>query len=197
MAEITASLVKTLRDKTNVGMMECKVALKESGGDIDAAVDILRKKGVAVAAKKQGRSAKDGLIQSYIHAGGKIGVMVEVNCETDFVAKNEGFEALCKDIAMHIAAANPLYVQREEVPQQELEKEKAIYKEQIKGKPENIIDKIVEGKVGKYYAEVCLLEQQFVKDPELSIKDLLTQKIAEIGENIQIKRFVRFQLGEE
>ena len=192
---ITAEQVKELRDKTGVPMMDCKRALEESSGDMDKAVEILRKKGAAKAAAKATRVVKEGFIGSYIHANGKIGVMVEVNCETDFVAKNQSFRDFCKDIAMHIAAANPPYLKREDVPADILEKEKEIHREQIKDKPANVQDKIITGKLEKYFSDVCLLEQPFVKDDKISIKDLINNKITEIGENLVIKRFVRMEVG--
>lgn len=197
---ISASDVKDLREKTGVGMMDCKKALTEAGGDLEKAIDILRKKGLSAAAKKADRITSEGLVGSYIHAGGKIGVLLEVNCETDFVAKTTEFQDLVKDLCMQIAAANPKYVRREEVPEGELAREKEIYKDQARqsGKPENILDKIVEGKLEKFYSDVCLMDQLFVKDPEgkTKVKDLITNKVAKIGENISIRRFVRFQLGE-
>jgi elongation factor Ts len=189
--------VKSLRLKTSAGMVECKEALKESGGDIDKAVEILRKKGVAKAAKKATRATDQGVVESYIHAGARIGVLIEVNCETDFVARNNDFKKLVKELAMQVAAANPQYVSREEIPAVVIEKEKEIARTQITGKPENVIEKIVEGKLEKYYSEVCLIEQPFIKDPNLKIKDLLTQLIATIGENIQVRRFARFEVGQE
>jgi elongation factor Ts len=196
--EITASLVKELRDKTGAGMMDCKKALVETGGDVEKAVDELRKKGLAAAAKKAGRSTSDGLVASYIHAGGKIGVLVEVNCETDFVARTDDFVELVNDIAMHIAAADPRFVRREEVTEDVLERERAIFRDQAlaEGKPEDIVDKIVDGKLGKFYSEAVLLEQPFVKDPDVTVGELITQKIAKIGENMQVSRFARFVLGE-
>lgn len=199
MVEISASVVKELREKTGAGMMECKKALEATGGDIEKAITFLREKGMATAQKKSGRTAKEGLVTSYIHAGGKIGVIVEVNCETDFVARNDDFKNLTKDIAMQIAAVKPLYVKREDVPADVLVKEKEIYLTQAKnsGKPEKVWDKIVEGKLEKYYEEVCLYDQPFIKDPNLKIKDLVVQAISKIGENIQIRRFARFQVGEE
>lgn len=198
MAEITAALVKDLRERTGAGMMDCKKALAATEGDIEKAIDFLREKGLAAAAKKAGRIAAEGLVESYIHGGGRIGVLVEVNCETDFVAKTDGFKTLVKDIAMHIAAANPTYLKREEVPTAELEHEKEVLAEQARneGKPEKIIEKMVTGRIEKYYKEVCLMEQAFVKDPDKSISDLITESIAKIGENISIRRFVRYQLGE-
>lgn len=198
MAEITAALVKELRERTGAGMMDCKKALAATEGDMDKAIDFLREKGLAAAAKKAGRIAAEGLVESYIHGGGRIGVLVEVNCETDFVAKTDAFKSLVKDIAMHIAAANPSYLRREEVPAAELEHEKMVFSEQARneGKPEKIIEKMVTGRIEKYYKEVCLLEQPFVKDPDKTISDLITESIAKIGENIAIRRFTRYQLGE-
>ena len=198
MAEITAALVKELRERTGAGMMDCKKALTETAGDIDKAIDFLREKGLAAAAKKAGRVASEGLVEAYIHAGGRIGVLVEVNCETDFVAKTDDFKTLVKDIAMHIAAANPLYLKREEVPTTELEHEKEVLAEQAKneGKPEKIIEKMVNGRIEKYYKEVCLIDQDFVKDSDKTIGDLITASIAKIGENISIRRFARYNLGE-
>ena len=195
---ITASMVKDLRTKTGAGMMDCKKALAATEGDMDKAIDFLREKGLAAAAKKAGRIAAEGLVESYIHGGGRIGVLVEVNCETDFVAKTDAFKSLVKDIAMHIAAANPSYLRREEVPAAELEHEKMVLSEQARneGKPEKIIEKMVTGRIEKYYKEVCLLEQPFVKDPDKTISDLITESIAKIGENIAIRRFTRYQLGE-
>lgn len=189
--------VKKLRFKTSAGMMECKEALKETGGDIDKAVDVLRKKGIAKAAKKATRVAEQGVIESYIHMGDRIGVLLEVNCETDFVARNKDFRQLTREIAMQVAASNPLYVSRDEVPAESIEKEKDIFRSQIKDKPEDVLEKIVLGKIEKYYSEVCLIEQPFIKDPNVKIKDLLTQIIATLGENIVVKRFVRFEIGEE
>ena len=199
MAEITAAMVKELRERTGAGMMDCKKALKETDGDVEKAIDKLREMGLASAKKKASRSANDGKVVSYIHAGGKIGVLLEVNCETDFVANTDDFNNLCKDIAMQIAAAAPLYISKEEVPQDEIEKEKQIQKEQLKqqGKPENVLDKIVEGKINKYYEEVCLLEQPYIKDGSLKVKNLVENAIAKLGENIIVKRFARFKIGEE
>ncbi|MBP9483965.1 MAG: translation elongation factor Ts [Negativicutes bacterium] len=195
---ITAEMVKTLREMTGAGMMDCKKALGETNGDMDKAVDFLREKGLAAAAKKSGRIATEGLVESYIHAGGRIGVLVEVNCETDFVAKNADFQALVKDIAMQIAAANPLYVRREEVPAEIIEHEREILRAQAinEGKPANIAEKMVEGRVEKYYKEVCLLDQIYIKDGDLTISDIIKANIAKIGENISVRRFVRYQLGE-
>ena len=197
MAEVSASMVKELREKTGAGMMDCKKALAETGGDYAKAEEWLRKKGITGAAKKSGRVAAEGLVGTYVH-GGKIGVVVEVNCETDFVARNEDFQALVKDLAMHIAAASPLYVRREEVPTEALEKEKEIQRQQLREqkKPEQMIEKILEGKMGKYYETVCLLDQYWVKDDKKRISELVTEKIAKIGENISVRRFVRYQVGE-
>lgn len=196
--EISASLVKELRDKSGVGVMDCKKALMECNGDIDQAMDHLRKKGIATAKKRGGRVTSEGQVQSYIHAGGKIGVLVEVNCETDFTGKTEDFTVLVRDIAMHIAATNPLAVKREDVAPDIVEKERDIYTIQAKesGKPEKVIEKIVEGKMGKFFSEACLLEQPFVKNPDITITDLLNEMMAKTGENIQIRRFVRYQLGD-
>jgi len=196
--EITAAQVKELRDRTGIGMMDCKGALVEAEGDIDKAIDILRKKGKAKAERKADREAKDGLIWSYIHPGNKLGVLIEVNCETDFVAKNEGFQEFVKDIAMHIAATNPAAIRREEIDMALIAKEREIYMVQARtqNKPDNILERIVDGKLDKFFQENCLLEQAFVKDPQKTIKDYLTETIARIGENINISRFVRFQLGE-
>lgn len=193
-----AKLVKELRAKSGAGMMDCKKALVETEGNIEDAMVLLREKGLAATNKKSGRVASEGIVESYIHMGGKIGVLVEVNCETDFVAKNEGFKNFVKDVAMHIAAANPLYVTKEEVPTEELEKEKEILRAQAlnEGKPEKIVDKMVEGRVSKYYKEICLLEQPFVKNPDLTIEDLVKEQIMTIGENVKIRRFARFQMGE-
>lgn len=198
MAQITAGLVKELRELTGAGMMDCKKALTETEGNIDKAIDFLREKGLAAAAKKAGRIAAEGLVYSYIHGGGRIGVLVEVNCETDFVAKTDIFQTLVKDVAMHIAAANPSYLTREEVPTAELEHEKMVLAEQARneGKPEKIIEKMVAGRIEKYYKEVCLLDQAFVKDSDKTITQLVTESIAKIGENISIRRFARYQLGE-
>jgi len=189
--------IKKLREKTNAGVVDCKKALREAGGDIDKAVEILRKQGVAMASKKAGRLAKEGRIESYIHLGGKIGVLVEVNCESDFVARNDGFKAFVKDIAMQVAASNPLYVKKEDVPDPAKAKEVEIIKAQLTGKPAAAVEKIIEGKLAKFYEEACLLEQPFIKDPTLKVKDVLTSMVAKIGENIVIRRFVRYQVGEE
>lgn len=196
--EINAAAVKELREKTGAGMMDCKKALTECGGDLEKAVKFLREQGLVKAAAKAARVAKEGLIYSYIHPGDKLGVLVEINCETDFVARTDDYRALCKDIAMQIAAANPLVINREDLPSELLEKEKEIYRTQAlnEGKPEKIIEKIVDGRIEKYYQEVVLMEQAFVKDMDKTIKDILTAAIAKIGENIQIKRFTRYRLGE-
>ncbi len=194
---ISASMVKELRAKTNAGMMECKKALQETDGNIENAIDLLRKRGLDIAAKKSSRATKEGIIGSYIHSNGKIGVLIEVSCETDFVAKNEEFKEFVKDLTLQIASAFPQYLSREEVPENVIAKEKEIYAEQVKGKPENIIGKIVEGKLEKFYKQVCLVDQLFVKDDKKTIDDLLKEKIAKLGENMAIKRFVRFQVGEE
>jgi elongation factor Ts len=196
--EISAQSVKELREKTGVGMMDCKKALTEAGGDMEAAVVLLRKKGLATAQKKSSRVAAEGMIGHYIHMGGKIGVLVEVNCETDFAARSDDFQGLVKDLAMHIAAANPRYVRRDDVPAEELEKEKEIYKDQARasGKPENIIEKIADGKLGAYYQIVCLYDQAFVKDPTVTVEALINNLIGKVGENIRVRRFVRFQTGE-
>jgi elongation factor Ts len=198
MTTVSVELIKDLREKTGAGMMECKKALTESSGDFEKAVDLLRQKGLATALKKAGRVASEGLIESYIHMG-KIGTMVEVNCETDFVARTDDFKGLVKDISMHIAAANPLYLNREEVPQAVIEREKEIYRAQVSGKPPHVMEKIIEGKLEKFYGDTCLLDQIFIKDPDQkkTIKDLVTEKISKLGENIIIRRFVRFQLGEK
>ncbi|MBJ7326438.1 MAG: translation elongation factor Ts [Chthoniobacterales bacterium] len=196
MSDISPQLVRELREKTNAGMMDCKRALTEAGGDLAKAEDILRAKGIASAGKKASRSAKEGIVASYIHLQGKVGVLVEVNCETDFVAKNENFRELVKDITLHIAAANPTCVSREQIDAAQVEREKAIYRQQVEGKPANIVDKIVEGKVDKYYGTVCLMEQPFIKNPDLTISDLVKAKITELGENIVVRRFTRYLVGE-
>lgn len=195
---ITAEMVKQLRERTGAGMMDCKKALTEVDGDVEKAIEILREKGLAAAAKKSSRIAAEGLVEAYIHGDGRIGVLVEVNIETDFAAKNEDFRAFVKDIALQIAAAKPEYLKREDVPAEIIEKEKEILRAQAlnEGKPEKIIDKMVEGRIEKYYKEVCLMEQEWIKDPEKTIKQLLTEKIATIGENINIRRFVRYERGE-
>jgi len=191
-------MVKDLREKTGAGMMDCKKALAEAGGNFEKAVDYLRQKGLATAAKRAGRIASEGRIGSYVHAGGKIGVMVEVNCETDFVAKTEDFQIFAKDVAMHIAASNPLYLRRENVPPEALEREREIYRVQAReaGKPEKIIEKIIAGKLEKFYGEVCLLEQPFVKDPDLTVQELLNGLVGKLGEKVEIRRFSRFQVAE-
>jgi len=197
MSEVNPQLVKQLREKTNAGMMDCKRALTEAGGDIEKAETILRTKGIASAGKKSSRATKEGIVASYIHLQGKVGVLVEVNCETDFVAKNDIFREFVKDITLHIAASHPLCVSRDQVPSADLEKEREIYRGQVKGKPEAIIEKIVDGKVDKYYSTVCLLDQPFIKNPDQTVKDLVTGKITELGENIVIRRFTRYMVGEE
>ena len=196
--EITASMVKELREKTNAAVMDCKKALTENNGDMEKAINFLRQKGLATASRKVGRITREGLVVSYIHPGGRLGVLLEINCETDFVAKNSDFGVLAKDLAMQIAATNPICVKREDLPVAILEKEKEIYRAQAKGtgKPDKIIEKIVEGKLEKYFSEVCLLEQAFVKDPNVRIEDLIKNYIAKFGENITLRRFVRYQLGE-
>lgn len=196
--KITAQMVKELRERTGAPMLQCKQALQETGGDLDQAIDALRKKGIAAAEKKAGRVAAEGAVSSYIHAGGKIGVLVEVNCETDFVARTDDFQNLVRDIAMHVAAANPRFVRREEVTEGVLDREREIYTEQMRaeGKPDKIIPKIVDGKIEKYYGEAVLLEQPFVKNPDKTVQQMITEKVAKIGENIQVRRFVRYELGE-
>jgi elongation factor Ts len=197
MANIDAKLVKDLRTKTGAGFMDCKKALSETDGNIEQAIDYLRKKGIAKAAKKSEREASEGYIGNYIHMNGKIGVIVELNCETDFVARNEEFRTLAKDIAMHIAASKPQYVKPEDIPADVIERERSIYSEQMKesGKPENIIEKIVDGKINKFYEETCLLEQPFVKEPEKKVKDLIFEKVGKMGENIQVGSFNRIEIG--
>jgi len=196
--EITAAMVKELRDKTGAGMMECKAALNEANGDMEEAITILRKRGLAQAAKRAGRTTGQGLIGSYIHMGGKIGVLVEVNCETDFVARTDDFQNLVKEVAMHIAAADPKWVHREDVPAEAIEKEKAIYRAQMEntGKPANVLDKIVEGKLGSFYSQFVLLDQPSIRDNNVTIGQLVTQSTAKTGENVQIHRFVRFRVGD-
>jgi elongation factor Ts len=198
MAKISADLVKQLREKTGSGIMDCKQALSECAGDLDKAIDFLRKKGLATAAKRSGRAMTEGTIQSYIHMGGKLGVLVEVNCETDFVAKNDDFLDFAKNIAMHIAATNPLGIKPEDIPEEIITKEREIYRAQAleMGKSDNIVDKIAEGKLNKFIKDSCLLNQGYVRDPDITVGELLNDLIAKIGENINIKRFVRFQLGE-
>ncbi|NLP37921.1 MAG: translation elongation factor Ts [Firmicutes bacterium] len=195
---IPASVVKELRDKTGAGMMDCKKALTETGGDVEKAVELLREKGLAAAAKKAGRVAAEGIVDSYIHLGGRIGVLVEVNCETDFVARTDEFRAFVRDIAMQIAASNPKYLSREDVPAEVIEKEREILAAQAKneGKPEKVIEKIVSGRIEKFYTENCLLDQPFIKDPDITVTDLVKEKIAQIGENISIRRFARYEMGE-
>jgi len=194
---INADLIKKLREKTNAPMMDCKKALMEANGDLKTAVDLLRKRGQIVALKKAGRTAKEGIIGSYVHANSKIGVLLEMNCETDFVARNEEFKKFVKDICMQIAASSPVYVSREEIPKSVIEREKEILKEQAKGKPEKVMDKIVQGKLEKFYSEVSLLDQPFIKDQDITIKENLATLIGKIGENIVVRRFVRFQVGED
>jgi elongation factor Ts len=196
MAEISAKTVKELREKTGAGMMDCKQALAETAGDMEKAVDFLRQKGLAAAQKKSSRVTKEGAIDSYIHAGGKIGVLVEVGVETDFVARSDPFKEFTHDLAMQVAASNPLWVRREEVPGEVVEREKAIYREQAKGKPDNVVEKMIEGKLSKFFAEFCLMEQAFVKDPERTVEQLRTDLVGVIGENVEVRRFVRFQLGD-
>ncbi|TCW37357.1 translation elongation factor Ts [Laceyella sacchari] len=195
---ITAAMVKELREKTGAGMMDCKKALTETGGDMNKAIEYLREKGIAKAEKKSDRIAAEGIVESYIHAGGRIGVLVEVNCETDFVAKNEDFRQFVKDVAMQIAAMSPKYVRREEIPQEEIEKEREILRQQAlqEGKPANIVDKMVEGRLTKHFKEICLVDQAFVKDSDKTIDQVTKELIARIGENINIRRFVRFEMGE-
>jgi elongation factor Ts len=197
--EITSAMVKELRVKTGAGMMDCKEALTAENGDFEKAIDFLRKKGMSAATKRSSKAAKDGTVASYIHMGGRIGVMVELNCETDFVAKTEDFQALAKDVAMHIAASNPRYVRSDEIPEDALERERAIYRSQLaqEKKPEKMWDKIIEGKLNKYYEEVCLLNQKFIKNTDITVETLTSNMIAKTGENIVIRRFARFLLGEE
>ena len=198
MAEVTAAMVKELRERTQAGMMDCKKALVSSNGDMEAAVEYLREKGLAAANKKSGRVAAEGAVESYIHMGGKIGVLVEINCETDFVANTDRFKALCHDIAMHIAAAKPEFLDKADVPTDNLEKEKEVLRAQAlnEGKPEKIVERMVEGRIEKYYKEVCLMEQPFVKDPDKTIRDLISEATVAIGEKISVRRFVRFERGE-
>jgi elongation factor Ts len=198
MAEITAALVKELRERTGAGMMDCKRALIDRNGNMESAIEFLREKGLAAAAKKSSRIASEGLVDSYIHAGGKIGVLIEVNCETDFVAKTDEFKQLVRDLAMHIAAQNPTYVSSKEIPDEIVAKEREILRAQAlnEGKPEKIVDKMVEGRIEKFFAEVCLLDQPFVRDTDITVGALITSKIASIGENINVRRFARFVLGE-
>jgi elongation factor Ts len=193
--EITAKMVNDLRIQTGAGLLDCKKALVEAGGKVEEAITILRKKGAASAAKKADRATREGIIESYIHVGAKVGVMIEVSCETDFVARNDGFKTFVRDLCLQIAAASPLYVTRDQVPEAELAKEREIAVAQVQGKPPAAVQKIVDGKLEKYFSTVCLLDQSFVKAPEKTVKDLLTEEIAKIGENIQVRRFVRYQLG--
>ena len=194
-----SALVKELRGKTGAGILDCQKALQDTGNDVEKAIDLLRQKGLAAAQKKAGRETKEGIISSYIHSGSKIGILIEVNCETDFVARNEEFQAFVKEVALQIAASHPLYVKREEIPENLIEREKNIYLAQVKesGKPEAAWEKIIKGKLEKYYQEQCLLEQAFIKDPSVTIQDLLSQKIAKLGENLTISRFTRYQLGQD
>jgi elongation factor Ts len=196
-AEITSEMIKELRHKTQAGMLDCKKALGETEGDMEKAVDLLRKKGLASAAKKMGREATEGIVASYIHSNQKVGVLIELNTVTDFVARNEDFQELAKELCMQVAAANPLYINIEDVPEEDISRERDIYKEQMKdsGKPENVIDKIVDGKLNKFYSDVCLMEQEYIKDPKVKIKDLIKEKVATYGENIAIGKFSRFQIG--
>ena len=194
--QITASMVNELRQKTGVGLMDCKRALVESEGDLEKAITALRKKGVSTAEKKAGRAASEGLIEQYIHMGGKVGVLIELNCETDFVAKTDDFKALAKDICLHVAAANPLFLKREEVSEDVINKERDIALGQAEGKPPQAVEKIVTGKLDKFYSQICLIEQPFIKDPAKTIKDLINDKIIQLGENIVIRRFSRYQLGQ-
>ncbi|WP_366921663.1 translation elongation factor Ts [Metallumcola ferriviriculae] len=195
---ISAKLVKELRESTGAGMMDCKKALQETNGDLDKAAEFLREKGLAAAAKKAGRVASEGVVESYIHGNGRIGVLVEINCETDFVAKTDDFKEMARNIAMQVAAANPMYVKREDVPKEQVDKERSILKSQAlnEGKPEKIVEKMVEGRLDKFFKEICLLEQEYIRDPDKTVGDLITEKIATIGENISIRRFSRFELGE-
>jgi len=199
MEEISAQMIKELRARTNAGVMDCKEALKEAGGDMEQAVDFLRKKGLATALKRAGRETSEGLIHSYIHTGGKIGVLVEVNCETDFVAKTDEFKTFVKNLAMHIAATKPLGIRREDIHEEVVQREEEIYRAQATemGKPEKILDKIVQGKMEKFYKESCLLDQQYIRDPEITIQDLIHDIVTKTGENISVRRFVRYQLGGE
>lgn len=198
MADITAALVKELREKSGAGMMDCKKALQETGGDVEKAMEVLRKSGIAKAAKRSDKEANEGIVVSYIHPGSKLGVLIEINCETDFVANTDAFKEFAKNVAMHVAASSPLAVKREELNPQVIEQEMNIFKEQAvaSGKPEHIVEKIAQGRLEKYYSEVCLLEQPYVKDPDKSIRDLLTETVAKLGENVNIKRFARFRIGE-
>lgn len=197
--EITAAMVRELREATSAGMMDCKKALADTAGDMEKAIDLLRKKGLAKAMKRAGREATEGMVHAYIHAGGRLGVLLEVNCETDFAGKSEDFQEFVKNIAMHIAAANPYGIQREDIPQEVLDRERAIYMDQAResGKPENILEKMVEGKMRKFYEEAVLMEQAYVKDPNITVQDYLNELVAKIGEKIVIRRFTRYQLGAE
>jgi elongation factor Ts len=192
---ITAQMVGNLREKTGAGLLDCKKALTEANGNVEEAITILRKRGAASAAKKAERATREGLVESYIHVGGKVGVMIEVNCETDFVARTDEFKSLCRDLCLQIAAANPVCVRREDVPEADVAKEREIAAAQVQGKPPAALQKIIEGKLEKYYSTICLLDQPFVKQPEKAVKDIITEKVAKIGENIQVRRFVRYQLG--
>jgi elongation factor Ts len=192
---ITAQMVGDLREKTGAGLLDCKKALTEANGNVEEAITILRKRGAASAAKKAERATREGLVESYIHVGGKVGVMIEVNCETDFVARTDEFKSLCRDLCLQIAAANPVCVRREDVPEADVAKEREIAAAQVQGKPPAALQKIIEGKLEKYYSTICLLDQPFVKQPEKAVKDIITEKVAKIGENIQVRRFVRYQLG--
>jgi elongation factor Ts len=197
MSDVNPALVKQLREKTGAGMMDCKRALVEAGGALEKAEDILRKKGIAGASRKANRATKEGIVASYIHLQGKVGVLVEVDCETDFVAKNESFREFVKDITLHIAAAHPLFVSRDQVPRSMIDRERDIYREQVKDKPANVVERIVDGKLDKFFGSICLLDQAFIKDPDQSIKDLISSKIAQLGENIIVRRFTRYVVGEE
>ena len=197
MAAITAQTVQALREKTNAGMMDCKKALTEAEGDLEKAETILRKKGIAKAGSKADRQTKEGVVASYIHMAGRVGVLIEVNCETDFVAKNDSFRELVKDISLHIAAANPKFLRREDVPADLIAKERDIAADQVKGKPANIVEKIVDGKIDKIFSEQCLLEQAFIKNPDVTVGDLVKSKISELGENLVVRRFVRYAVGED
>lgn len=197
MEKINPAQIKELRGKTGAGVMDCKRALEEAGGDMEKAIEVLRRKGIEIAGKKTTRATKEGLIASYIHFGGKIGVLVEVNCETDFVARTEEFKELVKNITMQIAASNPKYIKREDIPSEVLEKEKNFYRQQYSSKPEAVREKIVEGKLSKFFSEVCLLDQPFIRNPDITVKEYIDSMIAKVGENIQIRRFTRYQLGEE
>lgn len=199
MSEISSAMVRELRERTGAGMMDCKKALSQVGGDVDKALVFLREKGLAAAAKRSSRTAAEGAVGSYIHAGGKIGVLMEINCETDFVARTDDFQNLVRELAMQVAAANPRYLRREEVPADVLEQEKSIFRTQAaeSGKPEQVIEKIVNGKIEKFFAEICLLEQVYIKDPDKKVGDLVTEAVSKMGENLVVRRFARFQLGEE